>query len=343
VTLVVHPHFHRRRTGVTGHVEAMVRTQGNFVETRAIGTGLSASVPGISWGELLRRARREQVVWHAHRNNELLAGLLLRLVARRVRLVFTRHASHPPSAYTRWLFRRADQAIALTEEIARTLALPAAVISHGIDFERFSPPADRERAFRELGLGGSHGIGVIGRIRPAKGQGDLVEAIAPLLPSHPGWQVALVGQARPADRAWAEGFRSRLGDRLSMPGEQADVARWYRGLSVLVHPSHSEGFSLVLIEAMAAGCCVVASALPHVPAVVEHGRTGFLYPPGDVVALRELLAMLMADPARAARVGRAAAEEARFRFGLEREAAALLDAYRIELPGRLGPGAGVSS
>ncbi len=269
---------------MTGHVEAMVRAQGELVETRAIGPGLSPTIPRISWRELWRRARREPVVWHAHRNNELLAGLILRLAGRDVRLVFTRHASHPPSAYTRLLFRRADRVVALTEEIARTLDLPAEVVSHGIDFDRFPPPVDREAAFRELGLGGSHGIGVVGRIRPAKGQGDLVEAIAPLLPSHPGWQVALVGQARPSERAWAATFKDRLGDRLSMPGEQADVARWYRGLSILVHPSHSEGFSLVLIEAMAAGCCVVASALPHVPGVVEHGRTGFLYPPGDVVA-----------------------------------------------------------
>ncbi len=325
---------------MTGHVEAMVRAQGERVETRAIGSGLSPAVPRISWGELLRRARREPIVWHAHRNNELVAGLVLKLLGRDVRLVFTRHASHPPSAYTRFLFGRADQVVALTEEIARTLELPSEVISHGVDFDRFAPSADREAACRELGLGGRYAVGVVGRIRPAKGQGDLVEAIAPLLPSHPGWQVALVGQARPTERAWAEGFKARLGDRLVMPGEQSDVSRWYRGLSVLVHPSHTEGFSLVLIEAMAAGCCVVASALPHVPFVVEHGRTGFLYPPGDVMALREILAMLMADPARAAQVGRAAAEEARRRFGLDREAAALLAAYRIEIPLSLPPGAG---
>ncbi|MGA9521216.1 MAG: glycosyltransferase family 4 protein, partial [Myxococcaceae bacterium] len=282
MTLVVHPHFHLRRTGVTGHVEAMVRAQDALVETRAIGSGLSESVPRLSWRELWRRARREPIVWHAHRNNELLAGLILRLLGRDVRVVYTRHAAHVPSRYTRILFRRADQVIALTEEVARALDVPGTVIGHGVDLERFTPPADRAEAFRALGLGGRHGVGVVGRIRPAKGQGDVAEAIAPLLPSHPEWRVAFVGQARPADRAWADKLVRRLGERLTLPGEQADVARWYRGLSVLVQPSHSEGYSLVLLEAMASGCCVVASRLPHFPALVEHGRTGFLYPPGDV-------------------------------------------------------------
>ena len=85
---------------------------------------------------------------------------------------------------------------------------------------------------------------------------------------------------------------------------------------------------MVHIEALASGCCVVASRLPYLPEVIEHGRTGFLYEPGDARALRDILEMLMAEPERAHAVGRNAAEEARRRFGVEHEARKLTDLYQ---------------
>ena len=98
--LIVHPHFHRRRTGVTAHTERIVTELARLMETRAVGGHLEADVPRIAWSELWRRIRREPVVWHAHRNNELLAGLLLRLVGREVRLVYTRHGGTRPGRLT---------------------------------------------------------------------------------------------------------------------------------------------------------------------------------------------------------------------------------------------------
>jgi len=167
----------------------------------------------------------------------------------------------------------------------------------------------------------------VGRVREAKGQGDFVEALAPLLDRFPAWTPVLVGLTKPADEAWASALEGRCGGRLKRVGEQREVARWYRGLSLVVHPSHGEAFSLVLVEAMAAGCCVVASRLPHHPAIVEHGRTGFLYEPGDVAGLRSILEGLLADPQRVEAVGLKAAEEARARFGIEHEARKLVELY----------------
>lgn len=326
--LVVHPHFHRRRTGVTAHVESVLAALDGVVEGRALGSSLSARVSRIGWGELLRRSRREPVVWHAHRNNELLVGLLLRFVGRRVRLVYTRHSAGPPGFLTRLLVRAVHRMVALTSQVAAGLERPAAVIGHGVDTRRFHPPGDREAAFRALGLGGRFGVGVVGRIRSPKGQADFVEALSPLLPSHPEWRAALVGLAKPADRPFLDRLRAAAGGALHLPGEQADIVPWYQGLTVLVQPSREESFSLVLLEAMASGCCVVAARLPHFPELVEHGRTGFLYPPGDTGALRRLLAPLLADPSRAGEVGRSAAEEVRRRFGIESEALALAELYR---------------
>ena len=112
-------------------------------------------------------------------------------------------------------------------------------------------------------------------------------------------------------------------------GHEVSVAvdRKRPGLTVCVHPSHGEAYSMALLEALACGCCVVASRLPNMMEVIEHGRTGFLFEPGDVEGLRALLRHLLAHPQEAERVGRQAAAEARRRFGVEHEASHLGAAY----------------
>jgi len=333
MTLVVHPHLHRRRTGVTCHIETVVaalsaeRPSGPAFEARALGSALLSGTPRIGWGELLRRARSEGLVWHAHRNHELLVGLFLRGLFRRVRVVLTRHSVSPASRFTRWVARRAARVVALTPEVERTLGVGATIVGHGIDLGRFHPAPDRAEALRGLGIDARHAVGVVGRIRPDKGQGDFVEALAPLLEKDPAWTGVGVGLAKPAEQAFLRSLRERS-PAVGWVPEQPDIERWYRGLTVLVQPSHEESFSLVLLEAMASGCCVVAARMPHYPTLVDEGRTGFLYPPGDVVALRKILAELMANPTLAERVGREAAQEAVKRFGADREAEALGAIYR---------------
>lgn len=328
MTLVIHPHFHGRRTGVTSHIEAVVPVLARELEAVTMGRALDGGLPRIGWRELWRRLRHEPVIWHAHRNNELLAGLALAVFGHRVKLVFTRHASIRPSPLTRFLARRADQVISLTRQVADSLRVPSRIIRHGVDLARFLPPPDRAAAWQALGLGGRFGIGVIGRVRPAKGQGDFVEALAPLLSRYPDWRAVLVGLVKGPEQAWAEGLRQATGGALALVGEQRNVVPWYQGLSVLVHPSYTEGFSMVHVEALASGCCVVASRLPYLPDVIEHGRTGFLYEPGDVTGLREILEQLLAEPERAQAIGRNAAESAKRLFGVEHEAHALADLYR---------------
>lgn len=326
--IVIHPHLHPRRTGVTSHVEAMVPALASRFEVTTIGDSLRPELPRTRWGELWRLLRSRPAVWHAHRNNELLAGLLLRIFRPRLKVVFTRHAGAAPGAYTRLLARWADQVVTLTQQSAAQMGTSARVVGHGVDLSRFGEPEDRARAFEALGLGGSHGIGVVGRVRPQKGQGDLAKALAPLWSTHPDWQLVFVGRIAPEHQSFAHGLSQTLGERVTLAGEHADVRGWYQGLTVLVHPSHSEGYSLVLLEALASGCCVVATRLPYTDGLIEHGHTGFLYEPGDVEALRAILAEVLADPSRARAIGRAGAQVARERMGLDAEAQRLGEIYR---------------
>ncbi len=322
--LVVHPHFHRRHTGVTTHTAAIVPALLAHAEVKWTGRLLPEALARTKLGEVWRRSRTEPVIWHAHRNNELLLGVVLRWFHPLLKVVFTRHGSYPPSAFTRMIAGWADAMITLNAENAGWMKASSTVIPHGVELARFRPPASRADAWAALKLGGEHGVGVVGRIRPNKGQQDFVEAIAPLLPGAPGWRAVLVGAGQPA---WVQALVAKTGGALLAPGEQAQIVPWYQGLTVLVNPSHGESFGLTLIEGMAAGCCVISTRLFHTPGLIEHGRTGFLYEPRDINGLRTILESLLADPARALAVGGAAAEEARARFGIDREAAAIAAIY----------------
>ncbi len=324
--LVVHPHFHPRHTGVTTHTAAIIPALQPHAEVKWTGRLLPGELPRARLSEVWDRARTEPVIWHAHRNNELLLGVLLRWFRPKLRVVFTRHGSYPPSAFTRMIARWANGLITLNAENAQWMRAASTVVPHGVDLQRFAPPPDsRAAAWARLSLGGTHGIGVVGRIRENKGQQDFVEAIGPLLKDAPDWRAVLIGNGEPA---WLEALRGKTGGALLTPGEQAQIVPWYQGLSVLVNPSHGESFGLTLIEGMAAGCCVVSTRLFHTPGLIEHGRTGFLYEPRDVNGLREILKMLLHDSKHAREVGAAAAEEARARFGIAREASAIAEIYQ---------------
>ncbi len=319
--LVVHPHFHHHHTGVTTHTAAIIPALKPHAEVKWTGRLMPEALPRLKLGDVWRRASEEPVIWHAHRNNELLLGVLLRWFRPKLRVAFTRHGSYPPSGFTRMIAQWADALITLNAENAGWMRAPSTIVPHGVDLTRFKPPDDsRAAAWARLKLGGEHGIGVIGRIRENKGQQDFVEAVAALLT--PQWKAVLVGRG---EAQWLAALKAKA--PIEIPGEQADIVPWYQGLSVLVNPSHGESFGLTLIEGMAAGCCVVSTRLFHTPGLIDHGRTGFLYEPRDVNGLREILKMLMANPQRAIDVGAAAAQEARQRFGIEREAAEIAKVY----------------
>jgi glycosyltransferase involved in cell wall biosynthesis len=85
----------------------------------------------------------------------------------------------------------------------------------------------------------------------------------------------------------------------------------FRRSSIAVVPSvWAEPFGIVVIEAMAGGAAVVASAVGGIPEIIEHDVSGVLVPPGDVLALRDALSGLIADPTRRRTLGDAARQRA---------------------------------
>jgi glycosyltransferase involved in cell wall biosynthesis len=156
----------------------------------------------------------------------------------------------------------------------------------------------------------------VGRINGWKGQDVLLRALAPLAAEGLPFTCRLVGGAFPGNEHLLDALRdelaaSGLGDRVHIDGEVADPVGVFAAADVVVVPSTlPEPFGKVVVEAMALGRPVVATA-PGGPAeVIRPGVDGLLVPTGDVAALTGALRDLLADPALARRLGAAAAVRA---------------------------------
>jgi glycosyltransferase involved in cell wall biosynthesis len=109
--------------------------------------------------------------------------------------------------------------------------------------------------------------------------------------------------------------------------ELESVARCYQAADVYVHASRADTFPNTIIESLACGTPVVATAVGGIPEQIEDTRTGFLVPAGDAHALADRLMQLLADPALRSGMGTRGAETARREFDLRQQASAYLAWY----------------
>lgn len=186
-----------------------------------------------------------------------------------------------------------------------------------------SPPdmADAARVRRELNIPDGPLVLYAGKRSPGKGTPVLLDALAAVRAAVPSARFAFAGKGDLPLPA-----RPDVHDLGSL--SQPALFALYRAADVVVSPSiWPEPFSRVILEAMWAGCPVVATAVGGSPEQVEEGVTGLLVPKGDAPALARALAALLRDPGRRARMGAAAAARASTMFSAERVGAALLRAY----------------
>jgi glycosyltransferase involved in cell wall biosynthesis len=221
------------------------------------------------------------------------------------------------------------------------------VIHNGVDPAVFRPdPVGRARLRAEWGLpADSFLFGAVGRIEPGKGFGRLIEAFAPVAARYPQARLVIVGevgfnQASDIKRNLLKRVAHlRLEDRVVLAGFRADMPAVMAALDALVHcPLAPEGFGLILIEAMACGCPVIACPVGGMAEVVRDGQTGLLIPQGEASAITAAMTRLIGEPALASRLataGRRAAEE---EFSVSIQASAVADLY-ADLLGAAAPAA----
>lgn len=275
----------------------------------------------------LARLARDADVIHIHRSADLaLAACAKRLAGNRPALVYTRHMAitrdRRTSPVHRLLHRRVDVLLAITEKVAeqarRRLPLPAERIrALPLGIGPAPPPADCTRVRPP---GRAFVAGCFSRIERAKGQHELVAAIAQL--AGRGIDAAALIAGPVMDETYARELARRAGelgvaDRIAFLGTLPDVRPVMACCEAVVMPSAAETFGLVLVEAMQMGVPVVATAAGGVGEIVTDGETGLTYPPGDAAALGDCLERLATDRELAAALGRAGRERMRGDFDFD--------------------------
>ncbi len=155
---------------------------------------------------------------------------------------------------------------------------------------------------------------VVGRLEEQKGHDVLFEALAQLVKQ--GMDFTLVVAGEGSRRSWLEQQSLSLGlaPRVQFVGQQEDVGGLLAAADGVILPSRWEGLPLVLLEAMARGRPIVASAVGGMADALEHGVSGTLVPPGDPKALAAAVEQLHKRADLAARLARVAAERVRERY-----------------------------
>jgi glycosyltransferase involved in cell wall biosynthesis len=168
----------------------------------------------------------------------------------------------------------------------------------------------------------------LGRIEDAKGTPELLRAFAALRGAVPDAQLVCAGSGG-IEAAARQAEALGIGGAVRFPGwvGEGEKRAWLARASVFVLPSHAEGLPMSLLEAMAAGLPVVASAVGGIPDVVKHGVNGLLVAPGDELDLLRAMRRLLREPQLAAALGAAGRETVRAHHAPEQALARLGEVY----------------
>lgn len=277
--------------------------------------------------------RRERVdIVQTHTVNPTTVGLIAAKLARTPLTILTRHHADFTTIFDKPIHREIDRLHALTADrvwapsqyIRRCMLeyehVPPeriTVLAHGFDFELMRPRLDpaRRRELRES-LGGDDKIliGTIARLNVEKGHEYLLRAVPAIVRAHPNVRFLFAG-AGPR-RAELEQMIAELGigEHVRLLGWRNDAWDVIEATDLMAHPSLSEPFGIVFVEAMALERAVVTTSRSAAPEIIDDGETGMIVPPRDSEALARAIGELVAQPERAHAMGIEARRRAVERF-----------------------------
>ncbi len=231
----------------------------------------------------------------------------------------------------RWLYSRLEKLVALTElqkkELLKCLPMAAddiSVIPNGIDFKKFSPSRRDEELRRKLfGVDASRPVvGVVGRLDPQKGQLEFLEAAERVLRERPDTYFVLIGRPNLNETTYLHQLTNfieqhHLAQSVRIIDHLDDVSGALASLDVFVLPSYKEAFGNVLIEAMASGVPIVATAAGGPSEIIESGRNGLLVRPRCVDGLSTAILEMLSNPDRSKRLAQQALLQGQKKYDLQ--------------------------
>ena len=243
---------------------------------------------------------------------------------------------------TRFIAWRGDKVVVISKAVrdfllrdVPSLAPHIEIIPPAVDAERFHSRNDGRDVREEWGVKPDEVLfGVVGRVHWWKGQDVFLEAAARVRERVPQARFAIVGDVVPGEEWRLQALRERarrlgIADRVIWAGYREDTPQVMAALDVLVLPStQPEPFGLVVVEAMATGKPVIATAHGGPTETVVDGETGLLVPPEDAEALAEAMVELAVAPDARADMGSAGRERMLAHYTIERHVAAFEDLYK---------------
>jgi glycosyltransferase involved in cell wall biosynthesis len=237
----------------------------------------------------------------------------------------------------RWSLPKADRVVTVCNAFAQKL------VKMGVARERIhvqhnsirpEPAVNVEemRALRRrVGVEeGARMVLAVGRLSKEKAQIDLLHAFKRLSDAHSEINARLVIVGDGPEREPLEETAASLGisDGVAFTGQVKNVEVYYAAADVLANPSHSDGSPYVLLEAMATGLPIVATAVGGVPEMIENNETALLVPASDPQAMADAIARILNDEKLAAQLAENAGELVSSRFSPEAYVRSLAEIYR---------------
>ena len=245
----------------------------------------------------------------------------------------------------RWLNRVtapfANQILCVSQRVAdyavQEIGIPSnkiLIIPNGIDLAPYQNLPEQSEARQRFGLPvASQLVGTVSRARPVKNLELLLEAFAILTSSKEsqpdGMHLAIVGDGPLLPNLLAQTRRLGISNQVFFLGEQEDIPTFLAGLDVFVLSSQFEGLPNAVLEAMAAGLPVAATAVGGVPELVVPGETGLLVPSNEPQALALALSHLLADEPQRKRLGQAGQERVAHYFSIKNTVGQTAQLYEI--------------
>lgn len=284
------------------------------------------------WRELKRR-KIDLIQTHLYEAS--LVGLVAARLARIPVKILTRHhldqaflVGRPlPIFVDKWEARTADHIVTLGEAVKQHLIekenVPAekiTVVHQGFDFARFTATAaERNRIRNEFGFTDSDiVIGTFGNFFVTKGHRFLLDATKRIVAQFPSTRLFFVGDGGGKVDVNQQIERLCLKHRVAFSGFRNDVPACMKACDIIVHPSLSEAFCQVLVEAMSIGTPIISTNVGGAKEVIVDGQTGTLVPPEDSSAIATAILRLLGDWDRTAAMARAGQTSVREKFTLEK-------------------------
>jgi glycosyltransferase involved in cell wall biosynthesis len=295
--------------------------------------------------ELERFVRRNDIeIVHAHMARDYSLASYAARRNSKTKFIATRHVLFQLNRLHRHTLARATRVIAVSNAVAQELRSSGvvadkqiAVIPNGIDIDRFRRARagfDRVQFLRGMGLPvDCLLVGSVGELRTLKRHDDFIRASSIVAARFPETQFVLAGVDTSASGEVRKQLERlvdelKLRDRFYFLGWLDEAEKLLCAMDVFVSASETESFGLAIVEAMAAGTAVVATATEGAREVIEDQKTGLLIPIGNVEQMARSVADLLSNHEKRRTIAAQSAQSAATKFSLTRMVDEVVTAYR---------------